>query len=102
MRWSDKVCPRWGFTIFHVSERLGCTTRHVRRLLKKFDIPTGLLKRPVRLRDGKIVNRRFLVLTETSLETLLVRHAGLRLAGTSLRGPEKENLNKREGENDEP
>ncbi len=97
MRWSDKACPRWGFTIFHVSERLGCSVRHARRLLKKFDIPTGLLKRPVRLRDGKIVNRRFLVLTETSLEMLLIAHGGLRLARTSLYGPQNENLNKSDG-----
>ena len=97
MRWSSKVCPAWGFTTFHVADRLGCSVRHVRRLLKKFDIPTGLLKRPVRLRDGKIVNRRFLVLTETSLEMLLIAHGGLRLAGTSLRGPQNKNLNKRDG-----
>ncbi len=98
MRWSSKICPHWAFTIFDLAERVGCSVRHCRRLIKKFDIPTGLLKRPVRLRDGKIVNRRFLVLTETSLEKLLIAHAGLRLAGTSLSGPQNKNLNKSDGE----
>ena len=102
MRWSSKVCPAWAFTIFDLAERVGVSVRHCRRLIKKFGIPTGLLKRPVRLRDGKIVNRRFLVLTETNLETLLVRHAGLRLAGTSLSGPQNKNLKKMMVENNEP
>ena len=89
MRWSDKVCPRWGFTIFHVSQRLGFSVRHCRNLIKKFGIPTGIISRTVRLRDGRIVKRRLLVLTQSSVESLLIQHGGLRLGRNSKEGTAK-------------
>ena len=78
--WSRKVCPNWLFTIFDLAERAGVSVRHCRRLIKKFDVPTGMILRPVKLRNGKIVRRRVLTLTQTSLDKLLMQHAGLRLS----------------------
>ncbi len=75
--WAAKSCPAWCFTIFDVAERLDCTVRHARRLIKEYRIPTGLLVRPVRLADGRIVPRRLVTLTQSSLEALMLAHGGL-------------------------
>ena len=50
--------------------------RHVRRLIQKHNIQKGLLTRPVRLTDGRIVWRRLTTLTPTALQELLLAHAG--------------------------
>ena len=88
--WAARHCPSWCFTIFDIAERLGCSVRHARRLIKQHGIKTGLLVRPVRLANGSIVQRRLVTFTPSSLEALLVAHSGLKAradapARTSLR-----------------
>ncbi len=75
--WAARHCPAWCFTIYDAAERLGCSVRHARRLIKDHIIPTGLLVRPVRLADGRIVRRRLVTLTQSSLEALMLAHGGL-------------------------
>jgi len=77
-KWAEQVCPSWCFTVFDVAARLKISTRHVRRLIQKYDIPAGLLTRPVRLANGRIVWRKLNTLTPTALEALLLAHSGLR------------------------
>lgn len=76
--WAAKVCPAWCFSIFDAAQRLGCSVRHVRRLIKNYNIQKGLLTRPVRLADGRIVWRRLTTLTPTALQDLMLAHAGYR------------------------
>ena len=76
-RWAKRVCPRWLFTYYDCAERLGLSLSRTKALVRQYGIPTGLLKRRVRLGDGTIRTRYLCVLTPTALETLLMRHAGL-------------------------
>lgn len=76
--WAKRVCPWWCFSLYDAAERLGCSVRHVRRLLRKYNISKGLLIRPVRLADGRIVTRHLTTLTPTALQNLLLAHAGYR------------------------
>ncbi len=76
--WAERVMPRWGFSVFDAAARLNCTVRNVRRLLRRYQIPTGLLTRPVRLADGRIVWRRLTTLTPSALEALMLCHIGLK------------------------
>lgn len=76
--WAKRVCPAWCFSIFDAAKRLGCSVRHVRRLIEKYNIQKGLLTRPVRLADGRIVRRRLTTLTPTALQALMLAHAGYR------------------------
>ncbi len=75
--WAAKACPAWCFTIYDAAARLHCSVRHVRRLLVKHEIATGLVVRTVRLANGRIVRRRLLTLTPSSLEKLMLAHSGL-------------------------
>lgn len=74
--WAQKVAPRWCFTLFDAAERLGCSVRHARRLVSKHRIQTGLITRPVRLPDNRIVWRKLATLTPSALERLLLAHSG--------------------------
>jgi hypothetical protein len=88
--WAKRICPSWCFSLFDVAERLGCSVRHVRRLIKKYNIPKGLLTRPVRLADGRIVWRRLTTLTPTALQDLMLAHAGYDQDETIQEGPPNE------------
>ncbi len=81
--WAAKACPAWCFSIFDVSDRLDCSVRHVRRLLVRHEIATGLVVRTVRLANGQIVRRRLLTLTPSALEKLMLAHSGLIPRGTT-------------------
>ena len=75
--WASKACPAWCFSIFDIAERLKCSVRNARRLIRKHSIPTGLVARPVRLQDGRIVIRRLTTVTPSALEKLMLVHGGL-------------------------
>ena len=74
--WARKVAPPWTFTLYDASERLGLSLRRTIDLIGKYHIPTGLVFRIVRLRDGSLRTRRIRILTPTALESLLLHHAG--------------------------
>ena len=76
LSWRDRVCPKWAFSLYDAAERLQLSPRHVRRLLVKYDIPTGVISRPVRMGDGRIVSRRLTTLTQSGLQQLLLSHGG--------------------------
>ena len=92
--WTAKVCPAWLFSIFDAAHRLGCSVRHARRLIKKYNIQKGLLTRPVRLADGRIVWRRLTTLTPTALQELLLANAGYCPNDTINEGPPNEDTKK--------
>ncbi len=75
--WARQVCPRWLFTVYDAAERINLSVGRTKALIRQHRIPTGMLKRRVKLGDGMIRTRYFKVLTPTSLELLLVKHAGL-------------------------
>lgn len=70
------VTPPNLFTFFDAAERLGVSQRQVFNLVRRYAIPTGLLRRTVRLPSGAIVTRRVRTLTPTALQTLILHHAG--------------------------
>lgn len=74
--WAAKAAPRWSFTLYDASERLGVSVRWTRELVKRHHIPTGLVRRVVRLGDGSLRMRRLRVLSPSALEMLLLRHGG--------------------------
>lgn len=88
--WAAKVCPVWLFSIYDAAQRLGCSVRHVRRLIKKYNIQKGLLTRPVRMADDRIVWRRLTTLTPTALQELMLAHAGYDQDETIQEGPPNE------------
>lgn len=74
--WATKVCPPGSFTVFDAAGRLGCSVRHVRRLMKQHRIPAGLVRKSVRLADGRVVTRRLTTLPPSAMEQLLLAHCG--------------------------
>lgn len=83
--WARKVAPPWCFTLRDAAERLGLSLRRTIDLIRRYDIPTGLVSRIVRLGDGSLRKRRLRILTPTALETLLLRHAGYEPSRDSLK-----------------
>ena len=75
--WARKVTPRWAFNVFDLSERMGLTVRYVKFLLSKYNIPSGHIKRVVKLANGELRMRTLRIITPSALELLLARHAGL-------------------------
>ena len=75
-QWARTVAPRWTFTIFDIAARLGVSVRWAWALVKRHEIPYGVLSRIVRLSDGSLRKRRVAVFSPSALEGLLLRHAG--------------------------
>ena len=76
-QWARKNTPRWFFNVFDLSDRMGITVRYVKFLLSKYNIPSGHIKRVVKLANGELRMRTLRIITPSALELLLARHAGL-------------------------
>ena len=81
--WADKNTPGWLFNIFDIAERMHLSVRWTKHLIAKYKIPKSYLRRTVRLGPGVIRIRRLLVLTPSSFELLLAKHAGASIPQTS-------------------
>ncbi|MDA2911486.1 hypothetical protein MYX04_11215 [Nitrospiraceae bacterium AH_259_D15_M11_P09] len=80
--WARKHTPPWAFNVYDVSERMGLSIRRVKFLLRKHQIPTGHIKRMVRLGNGELRKRTLRIITPSGLEMLLAAHAGLTVQST--------------------
>ena len=75
--WARQVCPGWLFTVYDAAERIHLSVGRTKVLIHEYGIPTGRLKRRVKIADGVIRTRFLTVLTPSALELLLDKHAGL-------------------------
>ena len=80
--WANKNTPGWLFNVFDIAERMHLSVRWTKHLIAKYKIPKSYLRRTVRLAPGVIRIRRLLVLTPSSLELLLAKHAGASISQT--------------------
>lgn len=76
-RWARQVCPPWLYTYYDCAERLGLSVSRTKVIVRRSGVPTGLIKRRVRLANGVIRTRSLRVLTPTALRTVLLLHAGI-------------------------
>src|SRR5262249_36594534 len=82
--WARKNTPGWCFNMFDASERTGLSRRWIAELLRRHRIPSGYLRRVVRLGDGSLRVRYLRILSPTSLELLLMHHGGFRASRAPL------------------
>jgi hypothetical protein len=83
--WARKVAPHGTFTLYDAAERLGVSVCQVRRLIRAYEVPVGMVARIVRLGPGTLRKRRFLVLTPSALQALLLKYTGLEDGRASVR-----------------
>ncbi len=75
--WAKRNCPAWLYTYYDAADRIQLSVGRTKTLIREYGIPTGRLKRRVKIADGVIRTRFLTVLTPSALELLLVKHAGL-------------------------
>ena len=87
--WADNNTPAWLFNVFDIAERMGLSVRWTKHLIVKYEIPKSYLRRPVLLAPGRIRIRKLLVITPSSFELLLTKHAGSSIS-QPIKHPKKE------------